>query len=250
MTNCESDLSVISTSANSDDNALIQPAPTNAARTRAAAVVPEVSRSLDAADGNNRNGFIANDDLGVPTVSYVRAPADPRPANTGDDDEEGPCFLCRYCPTKKTLLSSVTQANNDTDTLEDKEITDAYQDLVKLIETYTNGDNGIAIVELVDIVSEFYEKEILTFYNCGEWSRKSIYMHAIHAHSCNEDAHLQENMRCLYAQIQGLRDRTWTHDSATQQTQPDLKVIYALERLVKTYSDQTRVRRQRQVGTK
>lgn len=210
-------------------------------------VAPENSRSLDAADGNNRNGFIGNDDLGVPSVTYVRAPADPRPPHTGDDDEEGPCFMCRYCPSKRTngVQSSSAGAH---DTLEESEITDAYRDLERLLEAYGNGVKGVAVAELVDMVKEFYETEILAFYDCGEWSRKSIYMHAIHTHSCDEDAHLQENMRCLYAQIQSLRDRTWSCDSATQQCQPDLKTIYALERLIKTYSDQTRVRRQRQVG--
>ena len=116
------------------------------------------------------------------------------------------------------------------------------QDMIKLIrENYgnmTENDN------LVNMIYEYYEREIRSIHDYGEWKKSCIYQH-IFCHQCDEDVQMQETTSMLFSQIQSLRTKTWVMNEDTGTTEPHLKNLYLLERLVKSYDDHVAKRRAR-----
>jgi len=213
----------------------------SARRRRYAGAAPARSQSLDAANGNN--GFMSNDELGAEDVRPARAPDDPRPDGTGSEEPEGPCFMCRFCPSKRCSGDAASTEWGA------QEFSDAYDDLKRLIDKYHVGTGGECILldDLVGMIEEFYRREIQQFYDYGNWSRRSIYNHLVF-HTRNEDQQISENLHMLFLQIQSLRERSWSVDNQTGILEPNLKIIHTLDKLTKSHAEQAKAKRQRMLG--
>ena len=191
---------------------------------------PSVYESRENSDRNQNNRFVPNDDLGEePTSRLVGAPAD---ADAIEATEDGcVCFACAF--TKM-------DAAKDMDPFNGTEARDAYADMLKLIEE--NYANGISNPRLVDMVYQFYEKEIRPLGQFGEWTKKSIARHLLY-HTGNEDVLQQEMTNMMYAQIQSIRSRTWVESAHDGMLEPHHKNIQLLDRLVKSLGDHLAKRR-------
>lgn len=174
--------------------------------------------------GGDQNRFVDNEDLGEPPTSrLVRAPTD---ADVIDANEDGcVCFACAF--TKM-------DATKDADPFNGVEVQDAYQDMLKLVEEHYG--NGVSNPQLVDMVYEFYEREIRPLGQFEEWTKKSIARHLLY-HTGNEDVLQQEMTNMMYAQIQSIRSRTWVQSIHDGVCEPHHKNIQLLDRLVKSLGD-------------
>ena len=99
--------------------------------------------------------------------------------------------------------------------------------------------------ELVNMVHEFYEREIRALGDYEEWTKESIFQHILY-HTNDEDVQMHECNSILYAQIQALRHKTWIESDG--EAEPHHKNIYLLDRLVKSLGDSITRRRTRQAS--
>ena len=176
----------------------------------------------------NENGvrFTDNESLGEPVVNLVAAPTDhdaPRHAHHRLVGER--CFACRYARQKDQIFDSVGAWNCD-------DVRDAYSDMTRLIaENYGHVSNE----ELSTMVYDFYEKEIRSLVDYGEWSRECIFQHIVY-HTNSEEVQTRECSNILYAQIQALRHRTWI-ETEQGSVEPHHKNLLLLERYVKSFGE-------------
>jgi hypothetical protein len=176
----------------------------------------------------NENGvrFTDNEALGEVVVNLVAAPTDhdaPRHAHHRLVGER--CFACRYARQKDQIFDSVGTWNCD-------DVRDAYTDMTRLIaENYGHVSNE----ELSTMIFEFYEKEIRSLVDYGEWTRECIFQHIVY-HTNSEDVQFRECSNILYAQIQALRHRTWI-ETEQGTVEPHHKNLLLLERYVKSFGD-------------
>ena len=187
-------------------------------------VDPSVYESRGNSEGHSDgNGFVPNDDLGEPPTSrLVRAPADADVIDSADDGCV--CFACAF-----TKMDAAGE-----DPFNGAEIKDAYQDMLRLIED--NYGNGVSNPHLVNMVYDFYEKEIRPLGRFDEWTKTSISRHLLY-HTNNEDVLQQEMTNMMYAQIQSIRSRTWVESIHDGTLEPHHKNITLLDRLVKSLGD-------------
>ena len=187
------------------------------------------SRSADAADVRTR--FMGDPELGIASLERMRPATDPgmQYPDGEPETEEGGCFACRYCASK-------AEGSSDDGAIGwgEADLVDAYSDMEVLMKKHSL--SRIASSELVEMVFEFYRREILEHYDYGEWSRLSIYNH-IFFHSASEELQLQECTKILYTQVQALRDISWTKDAEGGLLEPNMKTIYLMERMIKSHSD-------------
>jgi hypothetical protein len=180
--------------------------------------------NTDESDPRVGNNFIPNEDLGEPPSSrLVRAPAD---ADAIDGGEDGTvCFACAY--TKVDTCQSADPFNEG-------EVKDAYEDMLKLIEDHYA--SGVSNPHVVNMVYDFYEKEIRPLGEFGEWTKRSIARHLLY-HTNSEDVLAQEVTSMMYAQIQSIRNRTWVENIHDGTLEPHHKNIMLMERLIKGLGD-------------
>jgi hypothetical protein len=183
------------------------------------------SREQDCSAGNeevNPRSFVANEDLGEPpTTSLVKAPADADAVDGSDDG--GVCFACAY-----------TRQGREEDPFNAGETKDAYDDMLKLISD--NYAKGISNPQLINMVFDYYEREIRSLGNFPFWSKKTIARHLLF-HTNNEDIMMQEATSMLYSQIQSIRGRTWVENHMEGTVEPHHKNIFLLEKLIRGFGD-------------
>lgn len=177
-------------------------------------------------------GVLNNDDLHVPgnVMKPSRAPRDPAPYREDDVDDDGDnrCVACEY-------VASTSGCNN--------EDSDALQQLHDIIVKTHNCKCSDA--QLVEIVHEFYEKEIRRWNeNLGAWSRKSIYEHIYH-HMGEPDLQIAGNIQMLQFQIDSLRSVAWQRNTDTGECTPHLGNIKAMVDLITRHQALVESRRKR-----
>lgn len=195
-------------------------------------------------DQNPQRQFVPNEHLDEePQVKLVAAPTDKDATEAEIEEEEqhivennSSCFACRYARTADQMAHASGTWHAD-------DVRDAYSDMTALIAE--NYGRGVSNKELVNMVHEFYEREIRSLHDYGVWSKKSILRHILY-HSNDDDVHLQESGAILYAQIQALRGKTWIETNGT--LEPHHKNIYLLEKLVKGLGDHINRKRSRAAG--
>ena len=170
--------------------------------------------------------FVPNESLDEPTAVLVAAPTD-HDATEHVANRIGGCFACRYTQKKNEALDRAGTWNSD-------DINDAYTDLQNLISTHFG--KGVSNKELVDMIYEFYEREIRTVVDYGEWTKECIFQHLLY-HTNDEDVQMQECNAIIYAQIQALRQKTWIENTQEGSLEPHHKNIFLLDRLVKSLGD-------------
>ena len=201
--------------------------------------------------GHQIPAFIPNDDLGgeggaaggseEPPKTWGRAPGDSDPFDKSEI--EGQCFACRF--------AGAMQPNDEDGSgnvqLGASELKSAYATMMGLIDTHYGG--GTSVVELVNMVKDFYDKEILSVYDeYGTWSRRSIYMHIFHSSEHAEERQCNESIRALYHQIEFIRGNTCIINDLTGQTMPDRANLKLLIDLTKAHSVLVNERRRRASG--
>ena len=193
--------------------------------------------------------FVGNGELGAdgdagggddPPKTWGRAPGDAEPFDKCEP--EGQCFACRF--------SGTAQMGDDGGggvQLGASELKSAYATMMGLIDTHYNNDTSV--VELVNMVKEFYDEEIRSVYNeYGEWTKKSIYSHIFPSSEHAEDRQCNESIKALYHQIEFLRANTCIVNDITGQTMPDKGNIKMLMDLTKAHSTLVNERRRRAGG--
>lgn len=164
--------------------------------------------------------FVPNDELGEGTVRMVCAPAD---AEVMDLSESGGrCFACNF----------VKKKDNPDDPFNDGEMRDAYADMMQLQQ---DNYGKISTTELVNLIHDFYEREIRTM-GYGVWTKTSIARHILF-HQNDEDVMMQETTDMLYAQLQSIRSRTWCENTAEGTLEPHHKNLNTMLSIVKTLDD-------------
>ena len=172
-------------------------------------------------------GFIDNEALEANTVGLVAAPTDYDATRHLHRTSNSTCFACRYVQNKNDAGGDAGMWNED-------DVADAYSDLMRLIKE--NYAKGISNSELVEMIFNFYEREIRSIADYGVWSRQSIFQHLFY-HTNEEDVQLQECSTILYSQIQSLRQKTWIENSTEGTVEPHHKNIYLLEKLIKSFTE-------------
>ncbi|KAK3255208.1 hypothetical protein CYMTET_35681 [Cymbomonas tetramitiformis] len=140
----------------------------------------------------------------------VRAPGDTAPFNGPRFDEASPsdlrerCIACIYA--QKYEKKNDEAFEEDLTNLDDNEQRTVYREMMELIDTHYS--RGTCNRELVKMVQKFYNSEIRTHWDYGEWSRRSIWAHIMH--HCNDDKVQNCEMRSnLVFQIEALREHAW-----------------------------------------
>ena len=140
-----------------------------------------------------RGGFMGNDALEAVALKPARAPRDYRPYPE-DEDMDGGCSKCIGC----AYVSGGAGG--------DESARDAMAEIHELISK--NHNARCSDGELVEMVFEFYEKEVRPWNDCGEWTKRSIYEHVYH-HMNDPDVQTAGLAAMLFNQIQSLRDVCW-----------------------------------------
>lgn len=193
--------------------------------------------------------FVPNADLGggrasgvndEPPKTWGRAPGDAEPFDKSEP--EGQCFACRFAGAAQTTRDDVGDVQ-----LGASELRSAYAAMMGLIDTHYN--NGTSVLELVNMVKDFYDSQILSTYReYGAWSTRSIYNHVFHSSEHSEDRQCNECIKALYHQIEFLRANTCIMNDLTGQTMPDRANVKLLMDLTKTHSTLVNERRRRASG--
>lgn len=200
-------------------------------RPREDPAAPEAPRGprRNAGEGeSDRPRFADNESLGEPGAALVAAPTDhdaPRHAHARLAGER--CFACRYARHKDAAFDAVGAWNCD-------DVRDAYSDMTRLISD--NYGREISNEELVNMVWEFYEREIRALADYGEWSKECIFQHIVY-HTSSEETQLNECNKIIFAQIQALRHRTWVENSADGTVEPHHKNLTLLDRYIKSLGE-------------
>ena len=188
----------------------------------------EVSHSPAPEGGGPRPGFISNEALEAAVLEPARAPRDYRPYDVDEGCEE--CIGCAYISDRGT--------SDDTH--------DAFKQLHELITTHNN--NRCSDRQLVDIVYEFYEKEIRPWSELGEWKKQQIYEH-VYYHINDPDIQSAGNAAALYCQIQSLRECCWSNNRESGEPTPNVGNIKLLADLIIKHQGLLETRRKR-IGQK
>jgi hypothetical protein len=193
-----------------------------------ASASPRAARRSGGGAEPDRPRFADNESLGEPGAALVAAPTDhdaPRHAHSRLVGER--CFACRYAKHKDAAFDAVGAWNCD-------DVRDAYSDMMRLISD--NYGHSISNEELVNMVWEFYEREIRALADYGEWSKECIFQHIVY-HANSEETQLNECNKIIYAQIQALRHRTWVENSADGTVEPHHKNLTLLDRYIKSLGE-------------
>jgi hypothetical protein len=184
----------------------------------------------DDADAEQQDEVIGNETLGVENpVEFQHAPAYVNGHNFLTDDRTQ-CFACKFC--KKNVGAAATTSNSVGMWTSDG-LSDAYTEMCQLIdENYGTVCNK----ELFEMIHEYYETNIRTLHDYGDWSKESIANHVIF-HRNSEDVQTSECTALLFAQIQSLRQRAWIKNMDTGQIEPHAKNLHLLEKFVKLLDD-------------
>lgn len=129
-----------------------------------------------------RDEFLPNSAIEAAQYEYCRFPTDPDPCVS---NSQGACFACKYRrPTGALDHDELDDASNSRS---------LHDELLQMIDRFYGETSNTC---LVDLIYEFYEKEIRAFRDFGEWSKESIWEH-ITLHRTSETVQLGENLRTL-----------------------------------------------------
>jgi hypothetical protein len=188
-------------------------------------------------------GGIANEALEAAPLRPVRAPRDPLAYEDNDEGNRAECFrgecvACSY--TTVGARGNTGPAQTDTDEH------DAFRQMYEMITT--NHNNRCSDKQLVDMVHEFYEREIRPWSaRLGEWSKQSIYEH-IYYHMNDPDIQTAGLATLLYAQVQSLREVCWQQNADTGAMTPHVGNIKLLSELITKQQTLVETRRRRATG--
>ena len=177
-------------------------------------------------------GLINNNALESLVIKPSRAKFDQIPYDENeeiDEEDTGRCIGCMY----------VSAAAN-TGTEEDK---DALQQLHDII--MTNHNCKCSDRELVNLVYDFYEKEIRSWQDFGHWSKKMIHAH-IYIHLADPDIQTAGLAQLLYTQIESLRNCCWQKNIETGEMTPHAVNLKLLNDLIAKHQTLVEARRRRE----
>lgn len=175
--------------------------------------------------------FVPNADLEEESTTRARAPADEQPY--GDDDDTSFCFPSEYMPGDE----------DDPHDLGAGVLRDAYRQMHAVIDRHLN--NNTSMRDLVIAVKEFYDTNIRSNFQYGEWSRKSIYMYVM-AYSVNsDDRQCSEAIKIVWSSIEMLRENVALRDDTTGKVTPDLRMLKSLHDSVKLHASLVDAKRKR-----
>ena len=226
----------------SDVSELFRRRKSNAGRLRAAGG-SDARRGGGHSDGDGADhvmGGIANEALEAPPLKPVRAPRD-QFAYEEDEEEGGGCSRAECIGCCYATPGGRGGASGESDEQ------DAFRQMHDLIITHHN--NKCSDRQLVDMVHEFYEREIRPWSDrLGEWPKKSIYEH-IYYHMNDPDIQTAGLASVLYAQVQSLREVCWQKNADTGAVTPHVSNIKLLADLVTKQQALVETRRRRATGT-
>jgi hypothetical protein len=159
--------------------------------------------------GNQRTGFIPNEMLETAVLEPSRAPRDYRPYELDESGVE--CIGCLY----------ISESSEDTG--------DAFKVLHDLIMSHNN--NRCSDYQLVNIVHEFYEREVRQYSDLGPWAKQQIYEH-IYYHMNDPEIQSSGNAAMLFCQIQSLRECCWSKNRESGEPSPNIGNIKLLAELI------------------
>ena len=145
------------------------------------------SRGRGRRGGGGGHGFVADSsqyqagvDGGGSFQKRCRAPCDVAPYD--EDEFEGPCFACQWCAS-----ASSDAAGASVSAFEQSDIQDSNTAMSRIwTENWNSGT--LSQSEVLDLVSNFYKKEIQTQYDgMPPWTKKSIFMH-ITRHAASDES--------------------------------------------------------------
>lgn len=190
----------------------------------------EMSASQDDEDNAAAAGLIANASLDALTIKPARAKFDQLPYDEDDEDEDDSAARCVGC-------MYVSAASTSTE--EDKDALQQLQDII-----INNHNCKCSDRELVNLVHDFYEKEIRQWQDFGRWSKKMIHAH-IYIHLADPDIQTAGIAQLLYAQIESLRNCCWQKNTDTGEMTPNAVNIKLLNDLVTKHQTLIEARRKR-----
>lgn len=176
-------------------------------------------------------GLINNNTLESLVMKPSRATFDQLPYDDidgADEEEGGRCIGCMY-----------VSAAASTGTEEDR---DALQQLHDII--MSNHNCKCSDRELVNLVYDFYEKEIRSWQDFGHWSKKMIHAH-IYIHLADPDIQTAGLAQLLYTQIESLRNCCWQKNTETGEMTPIAVNIKLLNDLIAKHQTLLEARRKR-----
>jgi hypothetical protein len=88
----------------------------------------------------------------------------------------------------------------------------------------------------VDAVHAFYEKNIRSQYDYGDWSRKSIHRYIMYHSDKAPERQVRTNIGFLQENIEFLRESTALVNDANGETKPDVRNIREMATLIKLHS--------------
>lgn len=166
------------------------------------------------------DAFVGNEDLNE-AENRVRAPTDVRPYDESEDASF--CFASRYTPGDD---ADPTDLGGD-------QLRTAFKQMNAIIDKHYG--NNTSMSDLVEAVHTYYESEIRSHYDYGEWSRKSIYNYIMNYSSGAEDRQCSEGIKLLWSNIELLREHVAVQDSGGKTT-PDLRIIKSLQESIKLHA--------------
>lgn len=194
------------------------------------------------------SGFFDNAELDC--AVGVRAPGDHAPYDIACEelyDDKERCVACMYTqsvrPSDDADNTDAFDPESDIDTSEQRA---AYREMMRLVDEHYR--TGTSNYHLVDMIHQFYEREIRSQWDCGEWSKRSIWNHIMY-HSGNERIQCAEMRNNLLLQIEALRGVAWTRKGEESNTAfPDHKNVRLMCELMKTHHalQESAYRRQQQ----
>lgn len=174
-------------------------------------------------------GLIGNTTLESLVIKPSRASFDQLPYDEEEDSTDWAMNRCIGCQFVSAAQPSATE--------EDKDCWAKMHDIILANHNCRCSDG-----ELVNLVYDYYEKEIRAWQDFGHWSKKMIHAH-IYIHMADPDIQTAGLAQLLYAQIESLRNCCWQKNTETGEMTPNAVNIKLLNELIAKHQTLVAARR-------